>query len=166
MESDRKKRRRSQESDNEPRLSDPPSSSTQISDGAEEEEGDSSSGSAADDSSDKEDNLKPAPIAAVSHVEGESDEELLEFTAPSASRVSTKPRQDVSSSSRRGIKQSGPTSIPVSAPPPPALEFGSLNVSAALVSSLSAMSIRKPTPVQAACIPQLLKGAQARSLFR
>lgn len=37
-------------------------------------------------------------------------------------------------------------------------DFAALGVSAPLVSSLSAMSIRRPTPVQAACIPELLAG--------
>jgi ATP-dependent RNA helicase DDX49/DBP8 len=36
--------------------------------------------------------------------------------------------------------------------------FAELGVVASLVASLSAMSIRKPTPVQAACIPPLLEG--------
>ena len=41
------------------------------------------------------------------------------------------------------------------------LNFTDLGVITSLVSSLSAMSIRKPTPVQAACIPPLLQGMSA-----
>lgn len=37
-------------------------------------------------------------------------------------------------------------------------DFLSLGLSTALVSSLNSMSIRRPTPVQAACIPPLLAG--------
>jgi len=40
--------------------------------------------------------------------------------------------------------------------------FAELGVAASLVASLSAMSIRKPTPVQFACIPPLLAGKLAR----
>lgn len=42
--------------------------------------------------------------------------------------------------------------------PPVFASFQSLGISAALIASLNAMSIRSPTPVQAACIPHLLNG--------
>lgn len=43
-------------------------------------------------------------------------------------------------------------------PPPQLSSFASLGVEPFLVRALSAMAIRKPTGVQAACIPQILKG--------
>lgn len=53
--------------------------------------------------------------------------------------------------------------LPLESPSDPKLEtsssnFMDLGVISSLVSSLNAMSIRKPTPVQAACIPPLLQG--------
>lgn len=41
---------------------------------------------------------------------------------------------------------------------PKEVTFSSLGISTALQSALAAMSIRTPTPVQAACIPPLLAG--------
>jgi ATP-dependent RNA helicase DDX49/DBP8 len=39
-------------------------------------------------------------------------------------------------------------------------DFSSLGISDPLVLSMTSMSIRRPTPVQAACIPRLLEGGQ------
>jgi len=47
---------------------------------------------------------------------------------------------------------------------PTILDFASLGLSNVLVSSLNSMSIRKPTPVQAACIPPLLAGTRCSYL--
>ncbi|GAA5906574.1 hypothetical protein JCM8208_000484 [Rhodotorula glutinis] len=44
-------------------------------------------------------------------------------------------------------------------PPPQLASFASLGVEPFLVRALAAMAIRKPTAVQAACIPPILKGA-------
>ncbi|KAG9017434.1 putative RNA helicase [Tulasnella sp. JGI-2019a] len=157
IESDRKKRRRSHGSDNE-QLSNRPSDSEAASYDDDVEE-DSSSGTSGEGFSDNDDDQPPKAMI-VPHPEGEteSDDELLECTTPNTSRISIKPRQDVPQAFINNIKRAQPTGIPVSAPPPLALDFGALGVSTALVSSLGAMSIRKPTPVQVACIPQLLKG--------
>lgn len=43
-------------------------------------------------------------------------------------------------------------------PPPQLASFASLGVEPFLVRALAAMAIRKPTAVQAACIPPILKG--------
>lgn len=55
-----------------------------------------------------------------------------------------------------------PLSLPAAAaaaavgPPPP--DFPALGIDRWLVDSLSAMAIRRPTPIQAACIPPILEG--------
>ena len=43
-------------------------------------------------------------------------------------------------------------------PPKPTPSFASLGVNRWLVDSLAAMAIRKPTPIQAACIGPILEG--------
>lgn len=48
-----------------------------------------------------------------------------------------------------------PAPAPAPAPPP---DFPSLGIDRWLVDSLGAMAIRKPTPIQAACIPPILEG--------
>ncbi|GAA5961019.1 hypothetical protein JCM21900_002276 [Sporobolomyces salmonicolor] len=52
-----------------------------------------------------------------------------------------------------------PASTSALAPPPDAPTFASLGVEPFLCRALQAMSIRRPTPVQAACIPPILAGA-------
>lgn len=42
--------------------------------------------------------------------------------------------------------------------PPAASDFLDLGISPSLIRALKTMSIKKPTPVQAACIPPLLAG--------
>ena len=50
-------------------------------------------------------------------------------------------------------------------PKPTTTTFASLDISAPLQASLTAMSIRTPTEVQAACIPPLLAGQSAEIVF-
>ena len=49
-------------------------------------------------------------------------------------------------------------SVPESFPPTVDSSFEALNVSPWLIKSLSAMQIKRPTPIQKACIPEILKG--------
>lgn len=49
--------------------------------------------------------------------------------------------------------------------PPATTDFAELGISPTLVRALKTMSIRKPTPVQAACIPSLLSGEVTGTLL-
>lgn len=79
--------------------------------------------------------------------------------APSTSRLGMKP--NIISPERLEPVKDPSTETTSRIPPskkPKISDFSALGVSATLVSSLGSMSIRRPTPVQAACIPELLAG--------
>lgn len=92
------------------------------------------------------------------NVDDSDDDGPLQFSVPETSRLSIKPRTAAPPTTPQAQAGTVRSTIPVSAPPPPAADFSTLGVSSVLVASLGAMSIRKPTPVQRACIPQLLSG--------
>ncbi|KAG8987763.1 putative RNA helicase, partial [Tulasnella sp. 427] len=96
-----------------------------------------------DDEDDAEDNSKPSSSVKL----------------PSASRLGLKPK-GTSSNPIKPVKD--PSAEATSRIPPSRkpniTDFSALGLSAPLVSALGAMSIRRPTPVQAACIPELLAG--------
>lgn len=81
--------------------------------------------------------------------EGDSDNEIstpiLFDELPERIRVSSK-------------KPATPKNVPETPMPPATTDFAELGISPSLVRALRTMSIRKPTPVQAACIPSLLSG--------
>ncbi|KAG8812009.1 putative RNA helicase [Serendipita sp. 400] len=67
------------------------------------------------------------------------------------SQMANQPQRVVVTSKRRSVSQE--SSIPIQT-----TNFTELGVHPGLVTTLATMSIRKPTPVQAACIPPLLQG--------
>ncbi|KAG8827082.1 putative RNA helicase [Serendipita sp. 401] len=67
------------------------------------------------------------------------------------SQMANQPQRVVITSKRRSLSQE--SSIPIHT-----TNFTELGVHPGLVTTLATMSIRKPTPVQAACIPPLLQG--------
>jgi ATP-dependent RNA helicase DDX49/DBP8 len=77
-------------------------------------------------------------------------------TEPAQTRI------PVSTISRIKAKHQAPTAAsPVPAALPPSkekLSFASIDVAPWLVASLASMEIKKPTGIQAACIPEILKG--------
>lgn len=112
-------------------------------------------------------------------VSGASDEEILGAQAGSRKRrrlspndqngskseIASAPKLPVSTISRVKARQPGTTvpivesSAPVtSAPLKEKLSFASIDVAPWLVASLASMEIKKPTGIQASCIPEILKG--------
>lgn len=158
MESQKKKRRRSVEGHE-----DAPGAASDGSGPSRASEDDTGSSTSSDEDSPedaKSQSGKSTLLALDFEEDSGSDNEPLDFTTPSTSRISIKPRQDLpkrtsSSFKRQETLEDG---VPHPSALPAASDFASLGVSAALVSSLAAMSIRKPTPVQSACIPQLIAG--------
>jgi ATP-dependent RNA helicase DDX49/DBP8 len=72
-------------------------------------------------------------------------------TVSTISRVQIKKKID---SSNGGAKAAPAATIPTEK----TATFGSINVSPWLIASLSAMEIKRPTGIQKACIPEILKG--------
>lgn len=82
---------------------------------------------------------------------------------PSSSRVGMRPKTTVKTTVALLPIPSNNSVIEASSKMKPSKkphisDFAALGVSAPLIASLGAMSIRRPTPVQAACIPELLEG--------
>jgi ATP-dependent RNA helicase DDX49/DBP8 len=114
------------------------------------------------DTSEPEENLNDG----TSGREGSSEEEDMITDHKEASSISNsiqisaaeKSQKTRFSSSRLLLKDLPPTPNIPKGVDVDSSSFAELGVVASLVASLSAMSIRKPTPVQAACIPPLLEG--------
>lgn len=119
----------------------------------------------------------PTPTMASDYsVSGSSDEEILESQAGSRKRrrlspndTQTTPKSapiQASTISRIKSKQTGSVASKESqastnvnpVPIKEKLSFASLDVAPWLVASLASMEIKKPTGIQAACIPEILKG--------
>ncbi|KAF2275819.1 ATP-dependent RNA helicase-like protein dbp8 [Westerdykella ornata] len=78
---------------------------------------------------------------------------------PAISRVKVKPKTQASTEATAAPGNSGSGKPPVQVPATdPKATFASLNVSPWLVKALAAMEIKRPTPIQQACIPEILKG--------
>lgn len=82
---------------------------------------------------------------------------LQDFKSEQVSRM-REPQPVDSTKSRSPLRKTSPDSEMSQELTPFASNFTELGVVPSLVSSLNAMSIRKPTAVQAACIPPLLRG--------
>lgn len=80
---------------------------------------------------------------------GSDSEQIVSADEVPATRLSTSTQDVFERKDSKSLTRKGTTN--------PA-NFTELGVHASLVTALAVMSIRKPTPVQAACIPQLLKG--------
>lgn len=114
---------------------------------------------------------------------GESDEDIMEAQVGARKRrrlsptsngsansdTEPMPRIPTATISRIKSKQQQPSQPPTNRQPVPAataavasngenLSFASINVAPWLVASLSSMEIKKPTGIQKACIPEILKG--------
>ncbi|KAF1832212.1 ATP-dependent RNA helicase-like protein dbp8, partial [Decorospora gaudefroyi] len=72
--------------------------------------------------------------------------------APTLSRIKAKQNRLPSTTTPSTLTQSTPVAVKEK------LSFASINVAPWLVASLAAMEIRRPTGIQASCIPEILKG--------
>ncbi|OAG23378.1 DEAD-domain-containing protein [Alternaria alternata] len=113
---------------------------------------------------------------------GASDQEILEAQSGARKRRRLSPTEDVSSASEAEVVQPLPVaassisrikakqqnasandaksagSVGTTPKTNPKLDFASLNVAPWLVKSLASMEIKRPTGIQASCIPEILKG--------
>jgi len=109
---------------------------------------------------------------------GASDQEILEAQSGARKRRRLSPTEPESSASEAEAEKPLPVAAPVptisrikakqqdkstnttsSAPKVnPKLDFATLNVAPWLCTSLASMGIKRPTGIQASCIPEILKG--------
>lgn len=99
-----------------------------------------------DESPRKRRKLSPPPRAAEKSKEGQSDQ-------VSASRIKSKQSNSLSASKTPIAESAGQAESRSEKS-----TFTELGVHPWLVSSLAALAITKPTPIQKACIPEILKG--------
>jgi len=83
----------------------------------------------------------------------ESGKQVSKTSAPASSRVKSKERETLQTPSR----VSKAAALPVK-DVKEKLNFASVDVAPWLVASLASMEIKRPTGIQAACIPEILKG--------
>lgn len=111
-----------------------------------------------DDDSEEETEEEDSDVMSGSEEEDEETEEEV----PTRTLPAVESLQRISMSFRTRIPENLP--LPKSSAPKSPTSFAELGASKALVASLSSMSIRAPTEVQAACIPPLIDG-ESVSMF-
>lgn len=127
------------------------------SDSGSESAGDSSDSDALDSDAPR----KKRKVSVEVEVDPEDDEPyqtsvISSIQAPS--RIGRRPVGPTADSSLPGNSKAMPEPAATSVPVDPSTTFDSLNLRPWLVQSLSNMAIKRPTGIQKACIPQILKG--------